>query len=148
MRNLAKLVVALLFVAVPMTLVSCSKESKDPAIATCKEFIKKAATGDKSFKDIIDFEAAAAKYGTSEKDVVKNEGKEKWSQMQEDMVSTITTTFSQVRGNYGSAFKDFKVDEKGKDYWIVSYKNPINERKMMKVRNVGGKMKAYFYSKS
>lgn len=147
MRNIWRILSLCLTLALALSFVSCSSE-KDPAIATCKAFIKKAATGDKSLKDVIDFEAAADKYGMPSKVLLKQPGgKEAWEKVKEDMTATISSTFGELRGNYKSAFTDFKVDEKGKDYWIVSYQNPAKERKAMKVRQVDGGLKAYFYSK-
>lgn len=149
MQKVTKLLALCLTLALSLSFISCSGSSSEnePAIAFCQEFIKKAATGDKSLKDMIDFEAAANKYGLPEKDLIKNEGQEKWNKIKDDMVTTIITSFGELKGNYKSAFTDFKVDEKGADYWIVSYKNPVKERKMMKVRKVNGKLKGYFYSK-
>ena len=146
MRKSAKLLVMCVFLAVPLLLISCSNKN-DPAINVCKEFIKKAATGDKTLKDIIDFESAAQKYGTKEKEIIKKEGADKWNAIKEDMVTTISSTFAPLKNNYASAFKDFKVEEKGVDYWIVSYLNPAKERKMMMVKQRNGKLKAYFYKR-
>ena len=135
-----------LFLAFSLLLISCSNKN-DPAILICKEFIKKAATGDKTLKDIIDFESAAQKYGTNEQEVIKKAGTETWNAMKDDMVTTISSTFAPLKNNYASAFKDFKVEEKGVDYWIVSYLNPAKERKMMMVKQRDGKLKAYFYKR-
>jgi len=146
MRKLSRLVVLSLFLATSFVLISCSNKN-DPAIKICKEFIKKAATGDKTLKDIIDFESAAQKYGTSEQEVIKKEGAEKWNTIKDDMVTTILSTFAPLKNNYASAFKDFKVEEKGVDYWIVSYLNPAKERKMMMVKQRDGKLKAYFFKR-
>jgi hypothetical protein len=146
MRNVSRLVVLCLFLAAPLVLISCSNKN-DPAINVCKEFIKKAATGDKTLKDIIDFESAAQKYGTNEQEVIKKEGAEKWNAIKDDMVTTILSTFAPLKNNYASAFKDFKVEEKGVDYWIVSYLNPGKERKMMMVKQRNGKLKAYFFKR-
>ena len=129
-----------------MLLISCSSKN-GPAIAVCKDFIKKAATGDKTLKDIVDFESAAQKYGSSEQEIIKNAGAEQWNAMKDDMVTTISSTFAPLKNNYASAFKDFKVEEKGVDYWIVSYLNPGKERKMMMVKQRNGKLKAYFYKR-
>ena len=144
MRKLSRLSVMCLFLAAHLLLISCSNKN-DPAINVCKEFIKKAATGDKTLKDIIDFESAAQKYGTNEQEVIKKEGVEKWNAIKEDMLMTILSTFAPLKNNYASAFKDFKVEEKGVDYWIVSYLNPGKERKMMMVKQRNGKLKAYFF---
>jgi len=144
MRKSAKLLVMCVFLAVPLLLISCSNKN-DPAITVCKEFIKKAATGDKTLKDIIDFESAAQKYGTNEQEIIKKEGAEKWNTIKDDMVTTISSTFAPLKNNYASAFKDFKVEEKGVDYWIVSYLNPAKERKLMMVKQRNGKLKTYFY---
>jgi len=146
MLHLSRLSVLCFFLATSLLFISCSKEN-DPAIVVCKEFIKKAATGDKTLKDIIDFEAAAQKYGTSEQEIIKKEGAEQWNKIKEDMADTIMSTFSPLKNNYGTAFKKFRVEEKGKDYWIVSYLNPAKERVMMKVRNQNGKLKVYFYKR-
>jgi hypothetical protein len=135
-----------LFLAAPLLLISCSNKN-DPAIKICKEFIKKAATGDKTIKDIIDFESAAQKYGTNEQEIIKNEGAEKWNAIKDDMVTTILATFAPLKNNYASAFKDFKVEEKGADYWIVSYLNPASERKMMMVKQRNGKLKTYYFKR-
>ncbi len=143
-------VVAVCSVAIAsLLLTSCSSKNakNDPAIAICKEFIKKAATGDSSLKDVIDFEAAANKYGTSEQDVIKNNGAEKWGQIKDDMVKTIMESYAPLKNTYATAFTDFKVDEKGNDYWVVSFMNPIKERKMMMVKKRNGKLKAYFYNR-
>jgi hypothetical protein len=144
MLNLSRSLVLCLFLATSLLLISCSNKN-DPAIAVCKEFIKKAATGDKTLSEIIDFESAAQKYGTSEQEIIKKEGAEKWKAIKDDMVVTISSTFAPVKDNYASAFKDFKIEEKGVDYWIVSYLNPGKERKMMMVKKRGDKLKAYFY---
>ena len=144
MRKSAKLLVMCVFLAVPLLLISCSNKN-DPAINVCKEFIKKAATGDKTLKDIIDFESAAQKYGTNEQEIIKKEGAEKWNTIKDDMVTTISSTFAPLKNNYASAFKDFKVEEKGVDYWIVSYLNPAKGRKLMMVKQRNGKLKTYFY---
>ena len=146
MRNVSRLLILCLFLAAPLLLISCSNKN-DPAINVCKEFIKKAATGDKTLKDIIDFESAAQKYGTNEQEIIKKEGVEKWNTIKDDMVTTISSTFAPLKNNYASAFKDFKVEEKGVDYWIVSYLNPGKERKMMMVKQRDGKLKAYFYKR-
>jgi len=146
MYILARLLVISLFMATTLSLISCSKNN-DPAIKTCKEFIKKAATGDKTLKDIIDFEAAAQKYGTTEQEVIKKEGAEKWNTIKDDMVTAIISTYAPLKNNYSSAFKDFKIEEKGVDYWIVSFINPVKERKMMMVKQRGDKLKAYFYKR-
>ena len=146
MLNLSRLLMLCLFLATSFSVISCSNEN-DPAINVCKEFIKKAATGDKTLKDIIDFEAAAQKYGTTEQEIMKKEGAEKWNTIKEDMVTTIITTFSPLKNNYSSAFKDFKIEEKGADYWIVSYLTPAKVRKMMKVTKHNDKLKVYYYSR-
>jgi len=146
MLNLSRLLMLCLFLATSFSVISCSNEN-DPAIKVCKEFIKKAATGDKTLKDIIDFEAAAQKYGTTEQEIIKKEGAEKWNTIKDDMVTTIITTFSPLKNNYGSAFKDFKIEEKGADYWIVSYLTPAKVRKMMKVKKHNDKLKVYYYSR-
>ena len=146
MFNFSRLLVLCLTVATSLSVISCSNKN-DPAIKVCKEFIKKAATGDKTLKDIIDFEAAAQKYGTTEQEILKTEGVEKWNAIKDDMVTTITTTYSPLKNNYATAFKDFKVEEKGADYWIVSYLNPAKERKMMMVKKRNDKLKAYFYKR-
>src|ERR1035437_5849715 len=103
--------------------------------------------GDKTLADLIDFEAAAQKYGTTQQEVIKNEGAEKWNKIKDDMVTTIITTFSPLKNNYETAFKDFRVDEKGADYWIVSYLNPKKERKTTMVKKKNDKFKAYFYQR-
>lgn len=144
MQNLTRILVVCLSLATSLLLISCSTKN-DPAITICKDFIKKAATGDKTLADLIDFEAAAQKYGTTEQEVIKNEGAEKWNKIKEDMVTTIITSFSPLKDTYDKAFKDFRVDEKGADYWIVSYLNPKKERKMMMVKKKNDKLKAYFY---
>src|ERR1035437_5755213 len=146
MLNLSRLLVLCLFLATSLLLISCSNKN-DPAIAVCKDFIKKAATGDKTLKDIIDFESAAQKYGSNEQEIIQKAGMEKWNAMKEDMVTTISSTFAPLKNNYSSAFKDFKVEEKGVDYWIVSYLNPGKERKMMMVKHRNGKLKAYFFKR-
>ena len=146
MCKLTRLLVMCLFLVASLLLISCSNKNS-PAIAVCKEFIKKAATGDKTLKDIIDFESAAQKYGTNEQEIIKKEGVEKWNTIKDDMVTTISSTFAPLKNNYASAFKDFKVEEKGVDYWIVSYLNPAKERKMMMVKQRNGKLKAYFYKR-
>lgn len=140
------LLTAVCLVAASLLLTSCSGKD-DPAVAVCKEFIKKAATGDKTLKDIIDFEAAANKYGTTEQEIIKKEGEEKWNAMKDDMVQTIMAAFAPLKNNYSTAFKKFKVEEKGKDYTIVSYLNPVKERRMMMVKNKNGKLKAYYYNR-
>jgi hypothetical protein len=144
MRNLTRILVICLSLTTASLFVACSSKN-DPAITFCKEFIKKAATGDKTLADLIDFEAAAQKYGTTEQEVIKKEGAEKWNKIKDDMVTTIITSFTPLKKNYDTAFNDFKIDEKGVDYWIVSYLNPIKERKMMMVKKRGDKLKAYFY---
>ncbi|GFE62161.1 hypothetical protein [Geobacter sp. AOG2] len=146
MLNLSRIFVLCLFLATSLLFISCSNKN-DPAIAVCKEFIKKAATGDKTLKDIIDFDTAAQKYGSTQQEIIKKAGTEKWNAMKDDMVATIISTFAPLKNNYGSAFKDFKVEEKGVDYWIVSYINPVKERKMMMVKQRDGKLKAYFYKR-
>ena len=146
MRILSKLVVLCLFLSTSLLLISCSNKN-DPAINVCKEFIKKAATGDKTIKDIIDFEAAAQKYGTTEKELIIKEGAKKWETIKEDMVTTILSTYAPLKNNYSSAFKDFKIEEKGVDYWIVSFINPGKERKMMLVKQRGDKLKTYYYKR-
>lgn len=146
MQNLTRILVICLSLATALLFSACSSKN-DPAITVCKEFIKKAATGDKTLADLIDFEAAAQKYGTTEQEVIKKEGAEKWNKIKEDMVTTIIETFTPLKKNYDTAFKDFKVDEKGVDYWIVSYLNPKKERKMMMVKKKGDKLKAYFYQR-
>jgi len=144
MQNFTRILLVCLSLASALLFISCTSKN-DPAITFCKEFIKKAATGDKTLADMIDFEAAAQKYGTTEQEVIKTEGPEKWNKIKEDMVATIITSFTPLKKNYDTVFKDFKVDEKGVDYWIVSYINPVNERKMMMVKKKGDKLKAYFY---
>jgi hypothetical protein len=144
MQNLTRILVVCLSLATSLLFISCS-DKNDPAIIFCKEFIKKAATGDKTLADQIDFEAAAQKYGTTEQEVINKEGAEKWNKIKEDMVTTIITTFTPLKGNYDTAFKDFRIDEKGVDYWIVSYLNPKKERRMMMVKKKNDKLKAYFY---
>jgi hypothetical protein len=146
MLNVSRIFVLCLFLATSLLCISCSGKN-DPAIAVCKEFIKKAATGDKTLKDVIDFETAAQKYGSTQQEIIKKAGAAKWEEMKDDMVTTISTTFAPLKNNYGSAFKDFRIEEKGVDYWIVSYLNPVKERKMMMVKQRDGKLKAYFYSK-
>ncbi|RII25016.1 MAG: hypothetical protein CXR31_15305 [Geobacter sp.] len=146
MLYLSRVVVLCLCLATSLLLVSCS-DKNDPAIAVCKEFIKKAATGDKTLKDIIDFDAAAQKYGTTEQEIIKKEGAEKWNTIKDDMVTTIITTFSPLKNNYSSAFKDFKIEEKGKDYWIVSYINPEKQRRMMMVKKRNDKLKTYYFNR-
>jgi hypothetical protein len=146
MRKLSRLVVLCLFLATSFILISCSNKN-DPAIKICKEFIKKAATGDKTLADIIDFEAIANKIGTTEQAVIKDHGIEKWNKEKEEMVKDISSTFAPLKNNYASAFKDFKVEEKGADYWIVSYLNPAKERKMMMVKQRNDKLKVYFFKR-
>ena len=146
MRKLSRLVVLCLFLATSFVLISCSNKN-DPAIKICKEFIKKAATGDKTLIDIIDFEVIANKIGTTEQAVIKDHGIEKWNKEKEEMVKEISATFAPLKNNYDSAFKDFKVEEKGADYWIVSYLNPAKERKMMMVKQRNDKLKAYFFTR-
>jgi hypothetical protein len=146
MQKLIGFFVIFVCLAASLLAVSCSSEN-DPAIVVCKEFIKKAATGDKSLAEIIDFEAAAQKYGTTEQEVIKSAGADKWKAIKEDMVATIITSFAPFKTTYASAFKDFKVDEKGADYWIVSYQNPKDERKTMMVKKRNDKLKAYFYQR-
>ena len=146
MRKLSRLVVLCLFLATSFVLISCSNKN-DPAIKICKEFIKKAATGDKTLIDIIDFEVIANKLGTTEQAVIKDHGIEKWNKEKEEMVKEISSTFAPLKNNYASAFKDFKVEEKGVDYWIVSYLNPAKERKMMMVKDRNGKLKVYFFKR-
>ena len=145
MLKLTRLSAMCLLLSVSLLFISCS-DKDGPAIGVCKDFIKKAATGDKTLKDIIDFESAAQKYGTNQQEVIKQQGAEKWNAMKEDIVTTISTTFAPLKNNYSSAFKDFKVEEKGVDYWIVSYLNPVKVRKMMMVKQREGKLKAYFYN--
>jgi hypothetical protein len=72
----------------PLLFISCSSKN-DPAIVACKDFIKKAATGDKTLMDIIDFETAAQKYGMSEQEIIKKEGADAWEKIKQDMVATI-----------------------------------------------------------
>ena len=146
MRKLSRLVVLCLFLSTSFVLISCSNKN-DPAIKICKEFIKKAATGDKTLIDIIDFEVLANKIGTTEQAVIKDHGIEKWNKEKEEMVKEISSTFAPLKNNYASAFKDFKVEEKGADYWIVSYLNPAKERKMMMVKERNGKLKVYFFKR-
>jgi hypothetical protein len=146
MRNLTRILVLCLLLATSLSFIACSTKN-DPAITVCKEFIKKAATGDKTLADLIDFEAAAQKYGTSEQEIIKKEGVEKWNAIKEDMVTSIITTFAPLKDNYDTAFKDFKIDEKGVDYWIVSYVNPAKVRKMMMVKKKNDKLKAYYYNR-
>jgi hypothetical protein len=146
MRLLLRLSILCLALAGTLPLCSCS-DKNDPAIAVCKEFIKKAATGDKSLKEIIDFEAAASRYGTTEQEMIKKEGAEKWNKIKDDMVETIISTFAPLKNNYSTAFKKFKVEEKGADYWIVSYVNPAKQRVMMMVKTRNGKLKAYYYQR-
>ena len=146
MLYLSRVMVLCLFLATTMLFSACS-DKNDPAIAVCKEFVKKAATGDKSIKDIIDFEAAAQKYGTSEQELIKTQGAEKWKAIKDDMVTTIISTFSPFKSNYSSTFNDFKVEEKGKDYWIVSYINPAKKRSSMMVKQRNDKLKVYFYNR-
>ena len=146
MLNSSRLLMLCLFLATSLLFIACSSKN-DPAIAVCKEFIKKAATGDKTLVDIIDFETAAQKYGTTEQEVIKNEGTEAWKKIKEDMVTTISLTFRPLKNDYKTAFKDFKIEEKGSNYWIVSYINPAKERKMMMVKNRNGKLKAYYYKR-
>jgi len=146
MLNVSRLIVVCFFVATSLSLISCSNKN-DPAIKVCKEFIKKAATGDTTLKEIIDFEAAAQKYGSTEQEVIKSQGVEKWNTIKEDMVTTIFTSFAPLKNNYSSAFKKFKIEEKGADYWIVSYLNPAKERRMMMVKQRGDKLKAYYYQR-
>jgi hypothetical protein len=144
MLKVARFVAALCVVALSLSLVACSSEN-DPAIVVTMEFIKKAATGDKTLKDIVDFESAMNKYGSSEKDVLSHAGAAKWEGIKTDMINTIFAAFSPLKNTYQTAFKDFKVDEKGVDYWIVSYQNPAKERKRMKVKKIDGKLRAYYY---
>jgi hypothetical protein len=146
MLKSSRLLLLCLSLTASLLCASCSNEN-DPAIVLCKEFIKKAATGDKTLADIIDFEGAALKYGTSEQEVIKKEGAEQWQKTKEDMVNTIMEAFSPLKNNYNSAFKKFKIEEKGDDFWIVSYLNPGNERKMMMVKNRSGKLKVYYYKR-
>ena len=146
MRCLTKVFIWCLLLLTLLSLISCSSDN-DPAILVCKAFIKKAATGDKTIKDIIDFASAAQKYGTTEQEIIKKEGAEKWNLIKDDMVTTIIATFSPLKNNYYSAFKDFKIEEKGNDYWIVSYLNPAKQRKMMLVKQRNDKLKAYYYSR-
>ena len=146
MRNLSKILVVCLTLAASLLIISCANES-DPAIKVCKEFIQKAATGDKTIADIIDFETAAQKYGTTEQDIVKTQGAEKWKSIKDDMVDTILTSFSPLKNDYQKAFKDFKVEEKGADYWIVSYQNPRKDRKMMIVKKRKDTLKTYYYQR-
>lgn len=146
MQSLTRILVICVLLAASLLTISCSSKN-DPAIIFCKDFIKKAATGDKKLTDLIDYEAAAQKYGTTEQEVIKNEGAEKWNKVKEDMVTTIITTYSPLKNSYEKAFKDFKIEEKGVDYWIVSYLNPAKERKMMMVKKKNDKLKAYFYSR-
>ena len=144
--NVSRLLVLCLFLTLPLLLISCSGNN-DPAIVVCKEFLKKAATGDKSIKEIIDFDAVAQRAGTSRQEIITKEGAEKWNAIEDDMVNTILATHAPLKNNYGSAFKDFKIEEKGADYWIVSYLNPAKERKMMMAKKRDGKLKAYFYKR-
>ncbi len=146
MPYLPRVVILCLLMVTSLSFISCSNKN-DPAIVVCKEFIRKAATGDKTLKDIIDFESAAQKYGISEQELIKKEGEEKWNKMKDDMVQTIIETFAPLKNTYGTAFKKFKVEEKGRDYWIVSFLNPAKERVLMKVRNINGKLKTYYYQK-
>jgi hypothetical protein len=144
MKGWSRVLMAGLMLSMSLVFVACSSESKDPAVAVCKEFIKKAATGDKTFKDMVDFEAAANRYGTSEKEIIQKEGQKKWEEVKGDMVKTIQSSFAPLKSSYKSSFKDFQVEEKGVDYTIVSYLNPAKDRKNMKVKKINGVMKAYF----
>lgn len=146
MLYLPRLTVLCLFLLTSLLFISCTSNN-DPAIVACKDFIKKAATGDKTLIDIIDFETAAQKYGTTEQEIIKKEGAEGWKKIQEDMVNTISSTFLPLKNNYATAFKDFKIEEKGADYWIVSYIPPAKDRRMMMVKNRNGKLKVYFYKR-
>jgi|GEM_PF-1250871 len=148
MRKTFKLMGLLsLALVVSLAFTACGKTEKDPAILFVKDFIKKAATGDKSLKGMIDFKAAANKYGTTEEEIIKKEGAKKWEETKDDMVKTIIESFAPLKKNYDKAFEDFKVEEKGVDYWIVSYFNPAKELKRMKVTKQNGVMKTYFYQK-
>ena len=146
MQQAARLVALFLTLVLALSLTACSGE-KDPAILVVKDFIKKAATGDKSLKELIDFQAAANKYGTTGKEVIQKEGAQKWEEAKDDMVKTIIASYSPLKNSYKKAFKEFTVEEKGVDYWIVSYFNPAKERKRMKVTKHDGKLKAYFFQK-
>jgi len=80
--------------------------------------------------------------------VIKKDGAKKWEETKDDMVKTIATSFAPLKDNYKKAFTEFKVEEKGVDYWIVSYFNPAQERKRMKVtKQKDGSLKGYFYQK-
>lgn len=124
----------------------CSLKT-DPAVAFTKEFIKKAATGDKTLKDMIDFEIAANRYGTTEQEYIKKEGQQKWEKTKDDMVATIQSSFAPLKESYGSAFKKFRIEERGADYWIVSYLNPAKQRVQMMVKKRNGALKGYFYQR-
>jgi hypothetical protein len=145
MVRLLKVAVFCMVLVMSFSLISCS-EQNDAAITVCKEFIKKAATGDKTLKDIVDFDMAAQKYGTTKNEIIKREGAEKWDLIKDDMITTITTAFGQFKDNYSSAFSDFKIESKGADYWIVSYINPAKERRAMMVRKIDATLKTYYYN--
>jgi len=144
MFKVSKIVMAVFMMGLALAFISCSSES-DPAIKVCKEFIKRAATGDKSLKEIIDFEAAMNKYGTTEKEFIEKAGAQKYEETKDDMVKTIMIAFAPLKNTYKSDFKDFKIEEKGVDFWIVSYLNPAKVRKSMKVKKINGTLKAYYF---